>query len=175
MSGQGYRVAPYLAQQKGCYINRMHSPGASLVWRVLSNNILGTKRLRLRRVQLLHAVPGDDDFVPLDSRWEMDVNKDPPLQAVTQPSTAAAQQETGKRNRKQTKKTKCLQGRQRWSSTDGGGRVVIDSQQAVTVAEGELNKCVFTRWRSTPQQHKQGAELLSCVLSLLKGLKAERG
>lgn len=31
----------------------------------------------------------------------MDVNKDPPLQDVTQPSTTAAQQETEKRNRKQ--------------------------------------------------------------------------
>lgn len=174
MSGQDYRVASCLAQQKGRYINRMHSRRASLVWRVLSNNILGT--WGLRRVQLLHAGPRADDFVPLDSRWAMDVNKDPPRQAVTQPSTTAAQQETEKRNRKQAKKkTKCLQGRQRWSSTDGGGRVVIDSQQAVTVAEGELNKCVFTRWRSTPQRHKQGAELLSCVLSLLKGLKAERG
>lgn len=51
----------------------------------------------------------------------MDVNKDPPLQAVTQPSTAAAQQETVKRNRKRTKNPKCLQGRPRRSSTDGGG------------------------------------------------------
>lgn len=41
----------------------------------------------------------------------MDVNKDPPLQDVTQPSTTAAQQEREKRNRKQAKKTKVSPGK----------------------------------------------------------------
>lgn len=74
----------------------------------------------------------------------MDVNKDPPLQAVTHPSTTAAQQETEEETGN-VQKPKCLWGTLRWSSTDGGGQVVMGSQQ---MAVG-LNKCVFTRSRSS--------------------------
>lgn len=69
----------------------------------------------------------------------MDVNKDPPLQAVTHASTTTTQWETEKETGN-GQKPKCLWGTQRWSSTDGGEQVVMGSQQVV---EG-LNKCVYS-------------------------------
>lgn len=65
----------------------------------------------------------------------MDVNKDPPLQAVTHPSTTAAQWEMEKETGNGQKPKRL------WGTLGG-------APQMAQVVVG-LNKCVFTRSRST--------------------------